>query len=134
MPISFDIRRDLSLAIATHEGVVPDEEFLTAYRSLYGSSRFDKSFNLLVDLTRADSSTRSTETLKGFADFIRGQYAGTDVSPKVAVVAPENISFGLARMYESFADTVRWEFRVFREIPDALFWMGLEEELPGLPE
>jgi hypothetical protein len=126
MPIKFDIRPDHSIAIVVHDGVVLDTEFLTTCQALYAHDRFDYSYDLLVDLRRTDSSARSTKTLKGFADFMRNQYANVESCPKVAVVATENISFGLARMYEAFSDTVPWDFMVFREISDALVWLGLD--------
>jgi hypothetical protein len=129
MPITFDIRPEKKLAIAVHEGLVPDAEFLSAYASLYADARFDVTFDLLVDLRQADSSARSTEALKEFAACVGERYPDADSHPRVAVVATESISFGLARMYEAFSDTVPWEFRVFREFQDALEWLGADGDL-----
>lgn len=129
MPITFDFRPEQKLAIAVHVGVVPDAEFLSTYRSLYADARFDISFDLLVDLRRADSSTRSTEALREFAECVSERYPNSDTRPRVAVVATENISFGLARMYEALSDTVPWDFHVFREVSDALEWLGTDGDL-----
>ena len=129
MPITFDIKPDKSLVVAVHDGVVPDEEFVSAYKLLLENDRFDDSYNLLVDLRRADSSARGTDALKGFAEFMRNQYANVGTRPKIAVVAPENISFGLARMYEAFSDSVPMDFMVFRELSGALNWLGLDGDL-----
>jgi hypothetical protein len=129
MPITFDIQPQKKLAIAVHAGLVPDAEFLSAYRSLYADARFDISFDLLVDLRRADSSARSTDALRDFAACVSEFYPGADTRPRVAVVATENISFGLARMYEAFSDAVPWDFRVFREVSDALEWLGADGDL-----
>ncbi len=126
MPIRFDINPDKSLVVVVHEGVVLDDEFLSTYQALFGHDRFDYSYNILVDLRQADSSTRSTNALKGFAGFIRNQYANITAQPQVAVVATENISFGLARMYEAFSDSVPWDFKVFRDVSEALVWLGLD--------
>jgi hypothetical protein len=54
---------------------------------------------------------------------------GTAEKPKVAVVAPEDVSYGLARMYEGFTNDVPWEFVVFRAAAAALAWLGLPENL-----
>jgi hypothetical protein len=112
-----------------HVGVVTDDEFLSFYKTLYNDTRFDKSFNLLVDLRKTESSVRSTAALNQSVEFMRRQYENTTERPKVAVVAPEDISFGLARMYQSFSGIVPWEFSVFRSADAALSWMGLSENL-----
>lgn len=134
MPITCTIRSDATLAIFVHVGVVPDEEFLTSYRGFLEDPRFDRSFNLLVDLRRTSSSPRSSEALRTLAGFIRGVFTDDNtVRPKVAVVAPSDLSFGLARMYEAFSDSVRWDFAVFRAPDAALAWlrapMSLMEEI-----
>ena len=102
---------------------------MSAYKLLFENDRFDDSYNLLVDLRRADSSARGTDALRGFADFMRNQYVNVGTRPKIAVAATENISFGLARMYEAFSDSVPMDFMVFRELSGALKWMGLDGDL-----
>lgn len=49
--------------------------------------------------------------------------------PKIAVIAPKDLSFGMARMFEAFSDTVPFNFGVFREIDAALAWLGVPENL-----
>jgi hypothetical protein len=129
MPITCQFKPDARLIIFVHVGVVPDEEFLSSYRAFYKDPRFDKSFNLLVDLRRTDSSVRSSEALRKLADFIRGALAISKARPKVAVIAPEDLSFGLARMSQVFSDTVPWDFAVFRAPDAALAWLRVPENL-----
>jgi hypothetical protein len=129
MPITYHFKPDERLVILVHVGAVTDDEFLSFYKALYEDTLLDKSFNLLVDLRQTESSVRSATALNKFADFVRRQYVGTTARPKVAVVAPEDISFGLARMYEAFSSAVPWEFVVFRSADDALAWLGLSENL-----
>lgn len=117
------------MVIFSHVGVVTNDEFLSFYKALYEDNRFDKSFNALVDLRQAESVVRSAGALNIFAEFVQQQYVNTTARPKVAVVAPKDVSFGLARMYEAFSDTVHWEFVVFRAADAALAWLGLPERL-----
>ena len=127
MPISYHLKPDQKLVVLVHKGIISDEEFLSFYEALYEDAQFDKSFNLLVDLRQTESSVRSAAALNQFADFIRKQFVNISVKPKVAVVAPKDISFGLARMYEVFSDDVPWQFAVFRAADAALAWLGLSE-------
>jgi hypothetical protein len=129
MPITYQLRPDERLVIFVHVGAVTDGEFLSFYRALYEDTRIDKSFNILVDLRQTASYVRSAGALNEFAGFMRRQFANTTASPKVAVVAPKDISFGLARMYEAMSDDVPWEFVVFRAFDAALAWLGVSENL-----
>lgn len=127
MPITYRLKPDEKLVILVHRGIVADDEFLSFYSTLYEDTRFDKSFNLLVDLRRTESASRSSDALSEFAEFIRNQFSGAAVRPKVAVVAPRDISFGLARMYEAISSDIPVEFTVFRSIEAAISWLDLSE-------
>ncbi|UCF93005.1 MAG: hypothetical protein JSW39_02280 [Desulfobacterales bacterium] len=129
MPITYQLKPDERLVLLVHVGAVSDDEFLSFYKALYEDTQFDKSFNLLVDLRQTESAVRSAGALNEFADFMRGQFVDTTARSKVAVVAPEDISFGLARMYEVFSGDVPWEFAVFRAAEAASAWLGLSENL-----
>jgi hypothetical protein len=59
--------------------------------------------------------------------------SGITMRPRVAVVAPKDLSFGLARMYDAFADSIPWNFVVFRAMDAALAWLGLPEDLMDSP-
>ena len=129
MPITYQLKPDENLVILVHVGAVTDDEFLSFYQALYEDTRFDVSFNMLVDLRQAESSVRGAGTLKESAEFMRRQYVSTTARPMIAVVASEDISFGLARMYEMFSEEVPWEFEVFRAINAASAWLGLPDNL-----
>ena len=106
-----------------------DDEFLSFYKTLYGDTQFDKSLNLLVDLRQTESSERSAAALNEFAYFMQRQFVDTNTTPKVAVVAPKDVSFGLARMFEVLSDDVPLRFMVFRTADTALSWLGLSDNL-----
>lgn len=129
MPITYHLRSVERSVIIVHEGVVNDNEFLAFYKALYEDKRIDKSFNLLVDLQRTKSSERGGAALRELAQFIQGLFKNVQKKPKVAVVAPKDVSFGMARMYSFFSSEVPWEFNIFRSIDNALDWLGLSEDL-----
>jgi len=129
MPIKQSMLPDHNLVILKHEGSIPDEEFLDFYKKFFMSNDVDLSMNLLVDLREADSTPRSQEALHQFAEFIGSSLSGIQTRIKVAVIAPDDLSFGLARMYEAYSDIVPWDFVVFRVLDAALAWLGLPEDL-----
>ncbi|MBN2416215.1 hypothetical protein JXO52_10255 [bacterium] len=129
MPITCTFRPDCKLAVFSHIGDVPDDEFLMSYKRYIESPDFKKGWNLLIDLRRTTSTARGSDALRKMADFIKAQLAGIMVKPKVAVLAPTDLSFGLARMYEVFSDEIIWDFTVFRSLDAALAWVGAPEDL-----
>ena len=129
MPIKFRAIPEHNLIILIHTGAVPDDEFLTFYESLYESDSFNPEANQLVDLRDADSMARSTEVLLRFAHIVRKKLTGLTTPPKVAVVAPKDLSFSLAQMYGAFAKSVPWEFVVFRAPDAALAWLAVPEDV-----
>jgi hypothetical protein len=129
MPISYYIKTKHKLIVLVYTGKIPDDDFLSFYKDLYESGAIDLSFNLLVDLREADSTPRNPIVLRMFANFIKTRIQSLSTRPKVDVVAPKDLSFGLARMYEPFANAVPWDFTVFRTIDAALAWLGLPENL-----
>ncbi|MBN2028654.1 hypothetical protein JW824_00260 [bacterium] len=129
MPITYQIKPDEKLVTLVHTGVVADSEFLSFYKNLYTVPQFDRSFNVLVNLQQAESTARSTSALHELAEFIQKQLKNINPHPKIAVVAPKDLSFGLARMYEVFSSTASSRFVVFRDADDALTWLGVSEKL-----
>lgn len=127
MPIFFRYIPEKSLVIFTHEGHVTDEEFSAAYQTFFKDPRFDQFSNYLVDLRRVDSTSRSPEALFELARFILKNFGNNSIKLNIAVVAPKNISFNLARMYEVFSSSVPWHFKVFQEMSAALSWLDIPE-------
>jgi hypothetical protein len=117
------------LAVFVHIGRVPDDEFLAFYKDFFEGDAFRPSMNVLVDLRETSSSARSPEALLRFSKIMEAKADDTSKITKVAVVAPKDRSFGLARMYEILSGSVNWNFVVFRAMDAALAWMGLPEDL-----
>ena len=134
MPITFDLKPDQLLVIFRHVGNISDDEFLTFYKNFFEKPGATDYLNLLIDLEQTKSIDRSAQALQSLAQFLREKLAGSPVQRRVAVVAPADISFGLARMYEVFNDPANWEFVVFRDNGAARVWLDVStgSEVPGI--
>jgi hypothetical protein len=106
---------------AVFSGDVSDADFLEHLRSLYADPRFDTSMPELVDLREVTSVSLSPDMISSSARSpLHSPYA------RRAVVAPTDVLFGLARMYESYRGGLgEGQFRVFRTLLPALKWVGL---------
>lgn len=129
MPIRSYARPEYNLRIVVQTGQTTDSEFIAFYESLYANGQSEPPMNLLVDLRQADSTSRSSDALFQVAEFIQDKIPSSSTRQKVAVVAPNDVSFGLARMCESFADPVPWDFVVYRDMKEALAWLDAPEDL-----
>jgi hypothetical protein len=128
MPVHHYLVSIVSLAVFVHDGAVTDEELLASYETLYNDPEVDVSFNQLVDLRRADSSRRSAAALRQLVDIVRSKLSCLATQPRIAVVAPGDLSFGLARMFEAFSQTMSTEIMVFRTVDEALTWLRIPDE------
>ena len=125
MPIIFDFKPEHKLVVCRQVGAVEDEEFISSYRSLFEGGRFDPPMDLVVDLRLADSSRRSQDAIRDFAEYLKEWMRNTDKKSRIVVIAPQDVSFGLARMYEAYAESAHVDFTVFREADEALEWLGV---------
>ncbi len=132
MPITHTILPDLKLAISTHTGLVPDEEFASAYTALAAMPTFELDFNQVIDLRYTQSQARSQAALRALADLAARRYLGTNLHRKTAIIAPSSLSFGLSRMYEAFAPVTSGTLVIFHAADAALAWLGVPADT--LPE
>jgi hypothetical protein len=133
MPVKITKKPEFNIIILEHIGKIPDSEFLSFYKSFFESSNFNPSSNLLVNLVKTDSTIRSSEAVYQLANYFRQKYKDTDTHPKIAVIAPKDVSFGLARTYEAFTDSIPGEFVVFRDETAAMAWMGIPDNYEKNP-
>ena len=129
MPITINTIPEHNLVIFSHTGEIPDNEFIEFYGRHFQGDTFDSNKKLLIDLREADSRPRNPDTLRQFAEFVKEHINDPAKPPKVAIVAPKSLTFGLARMYQAYTDTVPWEFVVFRAIDAALAWLNVPEDI-----
>ena len=129
MPIESQVIPEHDLAVFMHIGRVPDDEFLSFYRDFFEGAAFKPPMNILVDLRETSSSSRSAEALLSFSGLMESKLSDITESTRVAVVAPKDRSFGLARMYKILSSSINWNFVVFRAMDAALAWLGIPEDL-----
>jgi len=87
---------------------------------------FDPAMNQLFDM-------RAVGQISLTADDLRTIAAANVLGPGVrrAVVAPTDLSFGVARQLEFFLTPAGHEVQVFRDIDEARQWLGLDPSDDG---
>ena len=131
MPIVYSIRHGEGLVVSRHIGAVCDQELIDSYRELFNQPDYDPCYNKLVDLRETDCMERSVKSLECMADLVKIGHACSMKRCKAAIVAPHDLSYGLARVFQVLVEDTPEEVRVFRELPKALDWLGIG---PGVLE
>jgi len=77
----------------------------------------------LIDLTEVSDFQVSTEELRIITGIDR-KHAGALTRMSVAIAAPKDLMFGVARMYEGMMLTPGWTIEVFRTRSQAQAWLA----------
>jgi hypothetical protein len=126
MPIESHIDSDGGLIFHTAEGLLVAEELLSAFDSVASDPVFRPTMGALWDLTGASIEAAGTDDVKTLAAAI-GERLTESEYHKVAIAAPHDLTFGLARMYEAYTAQLPIELGVFRTRDEALEWLEGED-------
>ena len=105
-------------------GVVRDDELLDSYAVLRAAPDAERSLPGIIDLRGVHKFDVTANVVRKIGDMLR------DVEPpgvrrRVAIAAPADVTFGMARMFEAFRAGGATEYAVFREMSEARRWLGL---------
>mgnify|MGYP006299911201 CR=1 FL=1 len=124
MPITFEVNHKDNYFISHFKGVVTDAELLRSFVAFYKSHQWTPGMNELTDLSEGDGSQLTTDGLIKLATATKEIFQKKGVKhTKTAVYAPQDLSFGLSRMYEAMIYDSPEDFRVFRNIDEAKKWL-----------
>ncbi|MBI3449324.1 MAG: hypothetical protein HY049_10470 [Acidobacteria bacterium] len=125
MPGSYLIDAARGIVFSRGWGVVVDDELLAHSNALASDPRFQPSWKQVADF-REVTEIRLTS---------RGVHSNAETSPfardaRRAFVVVTDEAFGISRMFSLYADTSPDQFRIFRELPQAMAWIGLDPAEP----
>ena len=128
MTISIQIEPGTGMAIATCSGVLWLSDAKEGAAALWKAPGW-LGKSVVWDFREARFDLSSSDIRK-IAQFIVRHQPATPPS-RVAFIAPRDIDYGLARMFEVFREDPRTEFRVFRDYDEAVYWARSLEPGPG---
>jgi hypothetical protein len=120
LAVTYAIDPQRRLVVSEAAGIVTAEDFLEHGKRLAEDPAFDPAFDQILDLRNARQVEVPTAALKGMAS-LRLFGPGS----RRAIVAPRDLTFGLARMYESLRADAPESMKTFRTIEEARVWLGL---------
>ena len=114
MGISFRIHGEHGFFISEWVGPISDSDLVPAYMELLGNEAYRPGFHELTDLRRAQMGGVTSTGLRSLALVVERHLAGKCDSFRTAVVAPEDLEFGLSRVYEAMSRESPEHVMVFR--------------------
>ena len=117
----------LRMVVVHGRGVVTQQEAVDLRRALQQDDRFAPDFRELVDLRDVTDIVMTRDSFHGLA-AVNPYGAGA----RRAIVAPADLVYGVARMWQLTRPASEDELEVFRELSPALAWLGVtESDLPA---
>ncbi len=120
MPASYTIDLEQQAIFSQASGRLTDSDLIEHQRKVLVDPEFDPHLRQLWDLREVTAADVSSETLRELA-------RATSYAPDTmrALVAPGDVVYGLARMFQTLHEHAGEDLRVFRSIEDAKQWLGL---------
>jgi hypothetical protein len=119
----FEIVRQSSHLVATFEGVLTDDDFIKCFTEIVSISIAEPNTSVLVDLSGIERIGVGSGTVRKAADLFKP--LSNNVTRKVAIVAPGEEIFGMARMYELMRPESSSALNVFRTAAGAKEWLDV---------
>jgi hypothetical protein len=126
MPATFEIDHDARLVRSRAWGVLVDDDLAATQSGVRADPRFDPEYSQLFDFSAVTEVRVTRDGLLALAS--RTPYAPTS---RRAMVVPDDLGFGMARMYQMLSGRDPEYFRPFRSVDAAMRWLeGLPDESP----
>lgn len=125
--ITSSINPELNTVFTVYKGKIGIEDLIEQTKTIQANPKFKRNMNSLVDLTLAKPDIDiDFEKVNQYKEFIASvqKLRGTC---KWAIVAPDDLVFGLSRMFEVLSSGLTIQTKVFRNEREARQWLGIPE-------
>ena len=127
MSIKFKIDQSIDLSTFLVNGPVSYDEVHTAIKQFYQSTNPQPTKNILWDLRDASVSEIRYEDAQELAFFATSVDNRKEIG-RTAIVASEDVVFGVSRIFGAFIDDSAVKFEVFRNFDEAYNWVIENDE------
>lgn len=124
MPIAFSVNHEDGYFVSKYTGIVTTDEIIETYQTFFNSPDWAASLNELVDHSELDGSELTEDSLKHVANFAAQFYKENNIPyVKTAIYAPNDLPYGLSRMYDVMTYNSPELVAVFRDLDAARAWL-----------
>ena len=124
MPIEYDIIKDKQLVWVKGSGTITSNDVISHLVMLAADNRYKAPMKKLVDYRSIDDINILQEEAGEIAST-KEAYSSTFHGERCAFVSPEDLTYGTSRVHQALIDSVDINTEVFRDMNDALNWLGV---------
>lgn len=124
MPITYQIDHQYKLVRTHAVGVLTDEDLLGHKRKLAADPQFTAGMRELSDVREVTDLQITAEGVRSMVNTDASQASKLE-DYRLAIVAGQEVVFGMARMYEILVEQHVPNVSVFRDYREAARWLGL---------
>ena len=128
MPIIYKIVPDRKAAYIKAIGEVTVEDILLEGAKMFAQSEWENGFSILCDYREVTEFNIDTKQVRMIVEQDMKHDPMLDKS-KCAVVATDDLVYGMSRMWEILSADTRLTTEVFRDINDAINWLELDLDI-----
>jgi hypothetical protein len=128
MGINTTINTDAKTITRRVSGKLSVADIKTAMQDIQHHPEFKKGMHAIWDLSQADVRDISSHDIK---DLIREIQKAIDLRGsdfKIAIIAPEDLSYGLSKVFEGYGMELPIFIRVMRSHDEANAWINTQDE------
>jgi len=125
MPIEHRIDHERRIVFATGRGVLTDQDVFQYQRTVWSGSEVT-GFDEIVDMSDVTEVLMPSSLRARDLAAVSARMDAPGGTSRLAIVAPADSTYGLARMYASYRELQEQgskKVRVFRAMADALEWL-----------
>jgi hypothetical protein len=126
VPVKSTIDPNSGVIVHAVSGDVLPDDLLRALDGIVDHPLYQLGSDALWDFSAAAVSNLEGKELRNLVRGVRERLSVRGTGFKVALVAPRDIDYGLARMYEAYASELPISLSVFRSSGDAWDWLSRE--------
>ena len=124
MTITFSPNQEDGYLIAKYIGKITDDELLNSYKAYFENKAWIPLSKEIVDLSELDSTTVTNNGMRRLARYIENILTEREITAyHTAIYAPNDLTFGLSRIYDVMTDKSPESVMVFRQLSDAVSWL-----------
>ncbi len=125
MPILYTIAPDQKIAYIKAWGKVAVDEIMIEGARMFAETEWENGLNILCDYREITDFNLSKEDVALVVDQDKKHECLFDKS-KIAIVAEDDLVFGMSRMWETLSSESNLTKMIFRNMNDAESWLGVD--------
>ena len=124
MPVTYEILDAPEAVLARYTGVVTLSEITTMFRNYMRDDCFSLSRPHIADIRDFDCKNVGFAEIYSLFSMYGRCYSETGERMRVAIIAPNEVAFGMSRIFENLTEQSDWaSTAIFESLDDAKTWI-----------